>query len=688
MSSPDLDTPRTIDWQDRSTRRKFSATALGLAAGGLAYFSILLNFSTDLTRTAVGGGIFSNFFDDQARALLDGRLDMPPATLGIEGFVHDGKTYTYFPPFPALLRLPVLMTTDEFDYQLTALSMALAWIVLAVMVTKLTWFVLERVAPQTTLSLPVAGLGGLFIATATGGTFLTYDASLPWVYHEVYTWAVTAAVGAFYWMVRTCLEPTRHAVFWLAMFALVAVGSRATEGWAVCLAAIGLGVWLRFRPFTLQHRALWWRIALAGAAPLAASITLNMIKFDAVYMFPLQDQVWTQVNEQRQAALAANGGTLSGPQFFTTSFMAYLRPDGIRFTDHFPWITLPAEAAPAYHGAFVDQTYRTGSATAFMLLLMVLLLIGLVASFRPGARLALARLRAPLLGSILVTGGVMSYGYYSTRYASDFVPALVIGGAVGLGVVAHWLRRRPRWTAPVLVLVAVGTAFALLAQMAIGLFMAATLHRGAPLQRYVAWQGAITPQAQSELVIQVDGLPSGGSTDQLAIRGDCEALYLHTGDKYEPWVPVEERDQVWTLRLDDSVASGRARLLEISGAEPQTVDIEVLDSREARFVARVGDRSITGDWFEVPTDGEVSLGLKNLLQYGFYRMESDPGGTVGFVESVYFDDDWNSQPALVEPAFDQPHLTSLGIDVRRRDGLDIPLCQEVAARAGLDLEQG
>jgi hypothetical protein len=688
VSSPDLDTAPPIDWQDRSTRRKFAGTALGLLAGGMAYLLTLLNYGTDLTRTALGGGIFSNFFDDQARALLDGQLDMPPETLGIEGFVHDGKTYTYFPPFPALLRLPVLMTTDEFDYQLTALSMALAWIVLAVIVTKMTWFLMDRLATEDTLSVRSASLGGLFIAAATGGTFLTYDASLPWVYHEVYTWAVTAAVGALYWMVRTCLQPSRHSVFWLAVFAFVAVGSRATEGWAVCLAAIGLGVWLRFRPFTAEHHVLWWRIVLAGLLPLASSIALNLYKFDAVYMFPLKDQVWTQVNEQRQAALAANDGTLSGPQFFTTSFMAYFRPDGIRFTDHFPWITLPAEAAPAYHGAFVDQTYRTGSATAFMWLLMALLLISLVASFRPGARPELARLRFPFIGSILVTGGVMSYGYYSTRYASDLVPALVLGGAVGTALVAQALLRRPRWTAPTLAVVAFGTVFALVAQMAIGVFVAASLHRGEPLQRYVQWQGALTPDAQAELVTQVEGLPEGGSTDQLAIRGDCDALYLHTGDKYEPWVPVEERDQVWALQFDEAVSSGRARLLEVRGAKEQTIDVEVLDSREARIVARIGDRTVSGEWFEIPTDGRVTLGLRNLLQYGLYRIESTPGGPVGFVESVYFDEDWNSLPALVEPALDEPHLASLGIEVERQQGLDLPLCREVAERAGLDLGQG
>ena len=112
-------------------QRQFVSTSAGLVVGGLAYFLTLLNFGTDLTRTTNASRIFSGFFDFQARAFLDGRIDIEPELLGIEGFVHDGQTYTYFPPFPALLRLPVLMTTGEFDYQLTLVSMAAAWIVLA-----------------------------------------------------------------------------------------------------------------------------------------------------------------------------------------------------------------------------------------------------------------------------------------------------------------------------------------------------------------------------------------------------------------------------------------------------------------------------------------------------------------------------------------------------------------------------
>lgn len=672
---------------DRQALIRLVATTAGLLVGGLGYFLTLLNYSTDLGRTALGGGYFSNFFDDQARAILDGHLDMDPQSLAIEGFVHDGKTYTYFPPFPALLRLPILMTTDEFDYRLTLLSMAAAWIVLAVMSTKLIWLLIDHVVdgPPTWRS---GTLAGIFVAGATGGTFLTYDASLPWVYHEVYTWAVAGAVGGLYWMVRTCLAPSTHTVFWLAVFALVTVGCRTTEGWAISLGAIGLGLFVRFRPFSTEHRALWWRIVLAGVGPLAASVALNVYKFDAVYMFPLKDQVWTQVNAQRQAALAANDGTLSGPQFFTTSFMAYLRPDGIRFTDYFPWITLPASPAKAYNGAFVDQAYRTGSVTGFMWLFMLLMVLAVVVAFWPRLKTVVARLRIPLIASVLGTGGVMTYGYYSTRYASDFVPAMVLGGAIGTALLAQLITTRRRWTVPVTGLLAFGMIFAILAQMSIGLFMAASLHRGEPLQRYVALQAAVSPAAQSRLISHVDGLPEGGSTDDLAIRGDCEALYLHTGDQYEPWVPVEERDRVWRFQVTGELRPGRVKVLTVSGAQEQTVWLQLREDRLARGILVKGDEEVRGELFEIPTDGAFAIGIRNLLDLGYFRIETTPGGAFGYTESVYFNDEWDSLPALAEDDYDEADLAAHGLTVTPDLGLPIPLCERLAENAGLALSGG
>ena len=49
-----------------------------------------------------------NFYDLQARAMFHGHLSLPNGALGIEGFVHDGRTYTYFGLFPSIIRMPIL----------------------------------------------------------------------------------------------------------------------------------------------------------------------------------------------------------------------------------------------------------------------------------------------------------------------------------------------------------------------------------------------------------------------------------------------------------------------------------------------------------------------------------------------------------------------------------------------------
>jgi hypothetical protein len=656
-------------------RRQYVSTGAGLLVGGTAFFLTLLDYGTDLGRTALAGGIFSGFFDTQGRALLDGNLHVPDGTLGIEGFIHDGNTYTYFPPWPAVLRLPVLMTTHEFDAKLTLVSMALAWLVFSVMAVKLVWLLVGRLGFADHLPLRVAVLVGLFVASATGGTFLTYDAGQPWVYHEVYLWAVASALGGIYWLARLMLSPSTHAAWWLFVFALVAVGSRATEGWALCLVSMLAGLVL-LRSADPSRRHLWWRVVLAGAIPLGVSITINMLKFDAIYLFPLQDQIWTQVNEHRRIALERNGGSLTGPQFFTTSFMAYLRPDGIRFVDYFPWITLPAHAAPSYHGAYPDQAYRTGSAPSFMPLFAVMLVVSAVAVLRPRASQVLAAMRLPLLASVLLTGGVMGYGYYSTRYTSEFVPAFVLGGAVGTALLARELYRRPRWTVPVVAAVSALTLFSVLAQMAIGMVAGAYIHRGEPLLRYLEWQHRWSAGAQAGLVSRISGLPTGGDTDDLAIRGDCEALYINTGDTYEPWLPVFERDRVLVFTPSGAMAPGVVDIVTVRGRLSGGVQVQVSRRHQLRFIIDNGEDRVLGPWLDVPTDG-VRFGIRNRIDVGFYEFASAPGGVTGYIPSVYFDEDWDSLPALLTTTADPDALARLGLAFEQQPGLPQRICQDL-----------
>ena len=489
-------------------RRISRATAAGLVAGAIPFVLVLLDLRTDLLRTAVQFRFASNFFDLQARAILDGHLWVPDGSLGIEGFEVDGRTQMYFPPFPALLRIPVLLVTDEFDGRLTLVSMAVAFALYCAMTAKLLWLVRGCLRGDALLSRSEATASAIFLAAATGGTVLTFDASLPWVYHEVYVWSAALVVGAAYWLLRCALDPQPAAVVWLGAFLLASILTRTTGGWAMCLAAVALAGWLAFRRNDAVRRRTVAAVLGVALGALVAGIVLNVVKFGHPYLFPLEDQVWTDLNEHRRTALEVNGGTITGPQFFQTSLVNYFRPDGIRVVDHFPFVTLPAEPAAAYGGAFVDQSYRTGSVTSFMTLLLLLSVASLPVVLTRARDTARAALRVPLFGTVLVTGGVMAYGYVTYRYTSEFVPALVVGGAIGL--TGSWrLLDRLRGPGPALraigvLVMASLTVFAILAQVATGTQVAAQTYRGERLVDYLWLQHRVSGGPQSPLAALID----------------------------------------------------------------------------------------------------------------------------------------------------------------------------------------
>jgi hypothetical protein len=599
-----------------TSRRTVASTWAGLVLGGVPFFLVLFNFGVDPLRTAVAPRFASNFFDLQATAFLNGQLSVPTGALGIEGFVIDGKTYMYFPPFPALLRVPVQMLTHELDGRLTLVSMALAWTVLAVVTSRLVWLVRDCVRPDVAVGRADAVAASIFLAAVTGGTVLTFDAGLPWVYHEVYLWATALAVGCAYWLLRVALSPGPSSILWLGAFTLASALTRTPGGLAMSGAAIALALWLAFR-HGRRHDIRQWRTPLAalgaGLVPALASVTYNWVKFGHPYLFPLESQIWTEVNAHRREALRVNGGTITGPQFFETTFVNYFRPDGIRFVDYFPYITLPAEPARAYGGAFVDQSYRTGSVTAFMPLLVLLCLAALPTLLRRGASPSVASLRWPAVGGVVIGGGVMGYGYLANRYTSDFVPGLVMVGAVGLWAVMGWRVPKPRVVRPTLLSgMTALCAFSVAAQMSTGSLVAAQTHRGEDLVSYLSLQERLSGGANSpveKLVSRSDGLPGSGSADDLHITGECAALYVNTGDQYEPWNLVEQRDM--TVEVTPTFVSYRAgtyRLLEQTGVETRYVSLEFArDVPQARLVVEDKDGNFYSPWFEVARGRKISV---------------------------------------------------------------------------------
>jgi hypothetical protein len=340
--------------------------------------------------------------------------------------------------------------------------------------------------------------------------------------------------------------------------------------------------------------------------------------------------------------------------------MNYLRPDGIRFVDYFPYITLPAHPAPAYDGSYLDQSYRTGSVPAFMPGLFVLMLACVPVLLRRGLSLGHRALLFAMLGSVLVTGGIMGYGYLAYRYTSEFVPALVIGGAIGLCGIIRLLHERRILFSLFGTLLAALTAFGIAANMLTGVAASATTTRGERLVDYVSHQ-----TGAKHLVTRGEGQPHGGNTDDLYVEGDCDAVYLNTGDAYEPWIIVDQRDRIAEVQTGSRYRAAKIPLFTVLTEKQRTISLETNNHYQARITVKDLDGVVwDGPWFGVYRDNAVRVALHLHTEYGLLEVSSEPGGFATWVPDVEWDKDWNARPGRIIS------LVTRGLP-RRRTGLSV-----------------
>ena len=111
------------------------------------------------------------------------------------------------------------------------------------------------------------------------------------------------------------------------------------------------------------------------------------------------------------------------------------------------------------------------------------------------------------------------------------------------------------------------------------------------------------------MVTQSDSLPAEGVTDQLHVVGDCEGLYLHTGDAYEPWVLVERRANVVVVDVQETIRPGRTPLFIVHATKDRFVQLETKRDHYARVVIANEDGDYAGPWFPVYGGGSFRVGV-------------------------------------------------------------------------------
>lgn len=558
------------------------------------------------------GPFTSDFFDEQAAALLDGHLHVDPDVAGIEGFVHDERTYLYFGLAPAVLRLPIVALTDRFDGRLTQLSMLVALAVATWTAARLLWRARRWRRGDDPPGRWEPWIVGMFTAAVGVASPLLFLAARPVVYHETELWGAATALVAIEAVLHWWERPGPRALVLASLAALVAFNTRASVGGGA-LAALGLVGGLAVLVRHVPRRQLP-ALALATLVPVLAYAAVNQARFDAPFSVPFRDQVLSSFDPARQATLASTGGGLFGVEFAPTALVTYARPDGVELQRLFPWITF-RESTDVIGDATFDTIDRSASLPVVAPSLLALALVGVVALVRRGWREPWLAATVGAAAGLVLT---VTIAFIAHRYLADATPTLVLPAAIGTWVVADWLRANPGWRRRVVigtlaalsaVGVAVSTALAIQSQR---LFILPDHESRLELVRFQYDLHSDLGGDRPPGVRAVDEIDGPGPRGEVLILDDCRGLYWSDGARWWPLELGGPDGLVVTGRSDGVVLDapswqlvshdGRLRYEHDDGTTrdgavapdgPLTVDLDRVNNE---LTVRAGDDEILVAW--------------------------------------------------------------------------------------------
>jgi hypothetical protein len=534
---------------------------------------------------------------------------VPPRVVSIEGFAVKGHTYMYYGPFPALLRMPILLFTSSLDGRLTQVSMLLALLVALVCTARLAWKIRGLVSSASVTikesvvvvcAIALTGIGSVFVLLAT----------VPIVYHEAEAWGAALAIAAFDALVGFLIRPSTRGIVATGTFATLDLLTRGSVGVgpvaALALLALlhaAVSLWRRgaFRRLGVGARSvsldeerqsagrLAWigipdvtaaptrTIALGCASAIAVALyaSVNYMKFGSLFSIPWTAQVQARHGSALRAGLAANGNSFLGLKFVPTALLQYFRPDALRTSRLFPFVAFPPPATVIGHVLYVGRTWAS-SVTTTMPVVVIAGVVGLWVVFHPvrrsrhgsrPTRAELALLRIPILGAAVGIVGSLEIAFTAQRYLADWMPLLVLAGLAGLFVVVQRTRSMARWARRTVV--GVGCLLAVvgvLTNLALSILYQRELNPWGPSiaarAQFVSLQERIDQHLfgnPPQGVTSARRLPKVEAAGSLVIVGNCAALYQSNG---VAWAAVER-----------SAAGGHYRLEVTFGAIKGASDV-------------------------------------------------------------------------------------------------------------------
>jgi hypothetical protein len=255
--------------------------AIGFLLGALAltYYAALI---TDGTGNLFGFEIHGYTFNSMLLQLLHGQLDVDARTIGVEGFLRNGRTYAYFGIFPALVRLPMLPFLDLASTCVARVSCLFA-IATLVFFSVMSILTIHRSLPATFANRLLTA--GLLSVTLLAGPAIQQNAARIWF--EPLLWAGALSSAFIFCLTKRFVaggRPTDHELALLSLIAGLTLLTRVTM--ALPLLAI-VGYLLIERALTARrgerrHPLAAWTLLLGL---IAAAGVINYQRWGDPFVF-------------------------------------------------------------------------------------------------------------------------------------------------------------------------------------------------------------------------------------------------------------------------------------------------------------------------------------------------------------------------------------------------------------------
>lgn len=595
-------------------------------------------------------GFSADFYDEQARSFLRGRLAVRPEVAGIEGFLVDGATYLYYGPFLAVVRLPFALFGDLFTGRLVRLSMLVAVVVLGRWTARLARSARRTVGVAGDAVWPTVALVGatLFSPVLFVGGWVS-------VYHETEIWAMALAVVSTTLVLEWAADGfrDRHRLLWAVAAIAATTLTRAPIGLGVATGLGVLGLGLAWRSRDRAGRDGW--LPVAGAvSPLVAHAVVNWAKFGTLFSVPGDRQLLSLRDPVRAAFFEETGGSFFDARFLPTTLVQYLRPDTIRFERLVPGIRF-GPLAENRGSLDVETVTPASSLPVSATALLALAVIGV-------AWLIARRGRGRRTWLVMVAGGVAGavptflIGFIANRYLIDMLPPLVTAAAVGTWVLADRVGDRPLPRA---------WAIAGTAVLVWGAWVNVAL---------ATWTAELKSPGFTELRSDVDAALFGGGDVGTIVAVDTRTpvprdgvvgLALGCGGTYiaeqGSWVALERALGTYEVRgtVDDTFLAEPSPV-RIAETDAWTLDLAALDVGGLAFV------------YATPTDPAASVVATDRTTPFDFRVVVDPVTSESFVE---IDDEVSFLPGTAVDS-----VTADGIAPGSAPRVASPLCTTLAGR--------